>query len=195
MSSQLAQATHNLVMDLVTIMYATAIYLFQICQRQENRRVLANTILMRTNFVLPNVLIDIRVKGDKMIELIMCLLAVAHPPDAVVDSLIRDFYEQGWFAERYDVDYVEFIHIANISIYGKYTYQIMENDEELQVDGYAYTITFGYYDREGYYYTKHLDCFIFYQHKRTNEWQMENVPFLPLVDPRTSPHREKGQKI
>ena len=130
-----------------------------------------------------------------MIALVMCLFAVAPPPEAVVDTMIRDFYEHSWFAERYDVDYLEFFHVVHISPYGKYTYQIMENDEELQVEGYAYTITLGYYDDEGFYHSKHLDCFIFYQHKRTNEWQIENVPFLPLVDPRASPHKKKEQKI
>ena len=130
-----------------------------------------------------------------MIALVVCLLAVAHPPDAVVDSLIRDFYEQGWFAERRNVDYLEFFHVINISPYGKYTYQIMENDEELRVEGYTYTITLGYFDTDGFYNSKYIDCFIFYKHKRTGEWQIENVPFLPLVDPRASPHRAKGSKI
>ena len=125
-----------------------------------------------------------------MIALLLCLLAVAHPPDAVVDSLIRDFYEHGWFAERYEVDYVEHINITNISQYGRYEY---ENGQYLW--GYAYTTHVGYYDRSGFLLWHQNNCFLFYYEEENDLWHIEAVPFLPLVDPRASPHRAKEQKI
>jgi len=125
-----------------------------------------------------------------MIALVVCLLAVAHPPEAVVDSLIRDWYETSWFAERYEVDYVAHINITNISEYGRYEYE-----EGQYLHGYAYTTHIGYYDRNGFLMWHKNNCFLFYYEEESDLWHTEAVPFLPLVDPRASPHREKGKKI
>ena len=139
-----------------------------------------------------------------MIGLLLYLLAVAHPPDAVVDSLIRDWYETSWFAERYEVDYVAHINITNISEYGRYEYE-----EGQYLHGYAYTTHVGYYDKGGYLMWHKNNCFLFYNplvltevndsllvgDKDESKWSIEAVPFLPLVDPRASPHRAKGSKI
>ena len=107
-----------------------------------------------------------------------------YPSDAVVDSMIRDWYENGWFAEHYMVGEVTHINITNVSSYGRYQY---EAEPAQYLMGVAYTVHVGYRDtRTGTQCWHPNNCFLFYNAE--DKWYIEAVPFLPLIDERTSPN-------